>query len=106
MSEITIPTGCSVCLTCNGSTRRPVLPSEQGYKKIMSGYDATTDTMSCGNCGGQAMFGRALGYTRIDPATGLGCQHEYMGRNAGPLLHHLHLHEVWVLLRHRLWRLT
>lgn len=78
-----IPAGCAVCPTCNGTKRRPVLPSEQSYKKIMSGYDAATDTMACGNCGGQTMYGRSLGYTKIDPATGLGCEHEYTGRNAG-----------------------
>lgn len=83
MSETTIPAGCGVCPACNGTLRRPVLPSEEGYKKIMSGYDAATDTMACGNCGGQTMYGQSLGYTKIDPATGLGCLHEYTGRNAG-----------------------
>jgi DNA-directed RNA polymerase subunit RPC12/RpoP len=59
------------------------LPSEEQYKGIMSGYDKETDTMACRNCGGQTMYGKPLGYTAIDPETGLGCKHEYVGRDAG-----------------------
>lgn len=78
-----IPVGCAICPCCDGSTRRKVLPDEEQYKLIMSGYDKETDTMACGNCGGQTMSGLSTGYTRIDPSTGLGCNHEYVGRNAG-----------------------
>jgi hypothetical protein len=37
----------------------------------------------CDNCGGQTMYGKPAGYTKLDPKTGLGCLHEYHGRNAG-----------------------
>lgn len=83
MSDLTIPAGCGICPVCNGTTRRAVLPSEESYKKIMAGYDATTDTMPCHNCGGQTMFGKAVGYTKLDPETGMGCRHKYVGRKAG-----------------------
>lgn len=80
---ITVPEGQGICLCCSGSTRRPVHPNEERYKNIMAGYDKETDTMPCRNCGGQTMFGRALGYTKIDPATGLSCVHHFVGRSAG-----------------------
>jgi hypothetical protein len=82
-NPVTIPTGNAACPCCSGSTRRPVLPSEEQYKDIMSGYDKATDTMACRNCGGQTMYGKPLGYTKIDPETGLGCEHKYIGRDAG-----------------------
>lgn len=75
--------GHAVCPVCLGTKRRVVRPEEEQYKKIFSGYDKETDTLACGNCGGQTMSGRAQGFTKIDPKTGLGCSHEYKGRNAG-----------------------
>ena len=61
------------------------------WKGVLSYYDPETDTKTCQNCGGQTMYGKPLGYTKVDPNTppmqflidGLGCHHEYVGRNAG-----------------------
>lgn len=72
----------AVCPKCNGSTRQPLGPWE--WKNCMpAGYDKQTDTVACDNCGGQTMSLTATGRTRIDPATGLGCEHTYTGRQAG-----------------------
>ena len=72
------PTG--VCPVCNGSLRRPagITP----YKSVLAGYDSSTDTLACNNCGGQTMFGQPQG--RVPLRTdGTPCTHEYVGQNAG-----------------------
>ena len=84
--SITIPAGQGLCPCCNGTGRVPVPEDQQKYKHVMAGYDRATDTFPCQNCGGQYMFGRPLGFTKLDPETGLGCKHTYVGRSAGRCL--------------------
>jgi hypothetical protein len=73
----------AVCPACNGSTRRPVDEASKPYRSVLAGYRAQDDTLPCDNCGGQTMSLRATGRTPIDAATGLGCLHDYVGREAG-----------------------
>jgi len=79
-----IPEGHGVCPACSGTGRVPVPEHSQKYKNVIAGYDKATDTLACGNCGGQKMYGTALGYTKLrQPDDAQGCMHEYVGRNAG-----------------------
>jgi hypothetical protein len=55
------------------------------YKSVIAGYDKTTDTFGCNNCGGQYMFGRATGQVRLNNA-GEPCTHSYSGETAGRCL--------------------
>lgn len=75
----------ATCPKCNGSTRRPA--GDARYKKMTATYRESDDTFACDNCGGQTMSLTATGKTRIDPATGLGCLHEYAYRLAGNCYH-------------------
>jgi hypothetical protein len=81
-----IPAGHAVCPKCNGTTRRPYDythdPSGK-WRKGRATYRESDDTLACDNCGGQTMSLQAKGHTRIDPATGLGCMHNYVGRDGG-----------------------
>jgi DNA-directed RNA polymerase subunit RPC12/RpoP len=52
---------------------------------VIAGYDKTTDTFGCNNCGGQYMFGRATGQVRLNNA-GEPCTHSYSGETAGRCL--------------------
>lgn len=72
----------ATCPKCNGSGRRPC-PYLQSLKFRLATFDPKDNTLACDNCGGQTMSLRATGATRVDPATGLGCLHSYVGRNAG-----------------------
>jgi predicted RNA-binding Zn-ribbon protein involved in translation (DUF1610 family) len=82
-----MPNGHATCPKCKGTTRIPAPAHSEGYKTVISGYDRETDTFACDNCGGQTMSLHAVGHTRIDPATGLGCLHEFTGRKAGNCYH-------------------
>lgn len=73
----------TTCPKCAGTTRRAIPEHAQPYKKVMATYDAKTDTFACDNCGGQTMSLAATGFTRPDPATGMGCLHAYVGTAAG-----------------------
>lgn len=73
-----VPKGNDVCPDCHGTGKVELTEQERTY----SWYKNSTHRACC-NCGGQTMAGKALGYTKIDPATGKGCHHEYTGRNAG-----------------------
>jgi hypothetical protein len=73
----------ATCPVCNGTKRRPVPDHARPYVNVMSSYDPVTDTLGCNNCGVRGMSTRAMGIVRVDPATGLGCHHEYDGRKAG-----------------------
>lgn len=68
------------CPVCMGTGRR----SAEGvaYKSVMAGYDSTTDTLACDNCGGQTMYGRPTGKVPLR-SDGTPCVHEFVGRNAG-----------------------
>lgn len=80
-----IPVGYGVCPCCEGSGRVKLTEQDAWMRKWknLSYYDPETDTKTCQNCGGQTMYGKPMGYTKLDEATGKGCQHEYVGRNAG-----------------------
>lgn len=79
-----IPEGYAVCPCCNGTTRRLLPETSRCYADTLSGYDKTTDTLACNNCGGQTMSLKAVGYTKKPtPEATIGCKHEYEGRNAG-----------------------
>lgn len=77
-----IPAGHAICPVCNGTTRVPA-PAEYRRYTCLVGYDRETETLSCHNCGGQTMGLRALGYVKIDPSTGQGCAHEFVGESHG-----------------------
>lgn len=64
----------ATCPKCNGSGREPY---NGNWAHITAGY--RDGTVPCQNCGGQTMSMQATGQTRIDPATGLGCMHEFVG---------------------------
>ena len=85
-----IPTGYAVCPCCGGSGRQALTEGDKwmrSWKGGLSYYDPVSDTKNCQNCGGQTMYGKALGYTKVDPATGNGCEHTYVGRKAGNCYH-------------------
>jgi hypothetical protein len=73
----------ATCPKCSGTTR---IPASGPNKHVMYSYDKGDDTLACDNCGGQTMMGTATGLVRVNPATGLGCIHEYKGSNAGRCL--------------------
>lgn len=75
----------ATCPKCLGSGRRPCPESTRQYR--VATYRASDDTLACDNCGGQTMSLTATGQTRVDPATGLGCLHEYRGVKAGNCYH-------------------
>jgi hypothetical protein len=75
----------ATCPACNGSTRRPCPPTSRQYR--LATYRESDDTLACNNCGGQTMGLKATGVTRVDPATGLGCLHDYRGRQEGNCFH-------------------
>lgn len=72
----------ATCPKCNGTTRMPA----NDLNRSCYGYHKPSDTLPCNNCGGQRMELVATGVTTVDPTTGLGCMHEYKGRNAGRCL--------------------
>ena len=65
------------CPVCNGTTRSPVLADKKPYVKYgWFGYDATTDTVNCDNCGAQYQHGIPSGYVRKN-RDGRPCVHQY-----------------------------
>lgn len=84
---MTVHIPLATCPKCLGSTRRPWPSADHTYAPMTATYDRDTDTLACDNCGGQTMSLRATGQTRVDPATGLGCLHHYVGQRAGNCYH-------------------
>lgn len=74
-----IPKGYASCPTCNGTGIGAALTESE----LKYSWNKNKTHHTCGNCGGQTMNGKPLGYTKIDPNTGLGCLHTFIGRNAG-----------------------
>ena len=64
------------CPVCNGSTRVPPRESLRRYLPHIAGYDLSTDSLPCDNCGGQYMSLRAIGTVRLR-ADGTPCTHAY-----------------------------
>ena len=67
------------CPVCNGTKRVPYVGK---YAHIMAGYDKTTGTIPCGNCGGQYMSMTATGLVALRP-DGTLCTHAY--QETGPV---------------------
>lgn len=78
MTQIAFKTG--ICPVCNGTPRVPA--GDQQYKAILAGYDTTTDTLACKNCGGQTMACRGTGRVNLRP-DGTPCTHKYAGTQKG-----------------------
>lgn len=72
------------CPVCNGTSRRSA--SSEPYKTVYAGYDATTDTLPCYNCGSQYMFGKSSGKVRLRLDNNEPCVHSYKGQNVGRCL--------------------
>lgn len=72
------------CPVCNGTGRMPTPDNLRNYaeKNGWYGYSKEDDRVTCTNCGGQTMYGKATGktYLRDD---GTACEHEYTGRTKG-----------------------
>lgn len=73
-----VPKGYAECPCCKGTGLVELTEKEKLYS-----WNKDKTHRQCSNCGGQTMSGRALGYSKIDPNTGLGCEHTVTGRNAG-----------------------
>ena len=73
-----------ICPKCSGNK---VIPAgDCAHKTIMAGYDKHNDTFVCDNCGGQQMYGKALGVTYLRQ-DGSPCLHEYTSTKTGNCLH-------------------
>ena len=72
-----------VCPVCDGTKRVPAGDSK--YKHVIAGYDKTTDTFGCTNCGGQYMFGSPSGQVKLRE-DGTPCKHQYVSRYVGRCL--------------------
>lgn len=73
-----------VCPVCNGSGR--VAAGDSPYKHVIAGYDRSTDTFNCTNCGGQYMMLHPTGKVRLNKE-GEPCKHTYKSRTVGRCLH-------------------
>lgn len=72
------------CPVCNGTGHMycPDNIRQYGVRNGWYGYRAEDDTVTCTNCGGQTMGGRAFGTVRLRK-DGTPCKHEYVGHNKG-----------------------
>lgn len=77
-----VPKGYAECPCCKGTGLVELTEKEKLYS-----WNKNKTHRQCSNCGGQTMSGKALGYSKIDPNTGLGCEHTVTGRNAGRCYH-------------------
>jgi len=74
-----IPQGHAICPLCNGTGIGKAM-TEQDLKY---NWNKGKTHFPCNNCGAQTMSGKAMGWTKIDPTTKLGCHHSFVGKNAG-----------------------
>jgi len=65
-----------ICPVCNGTKREAVGERKRIYITTYRGYDSSTDTLTCTNCGGKSMYGEATGMSKIRP-DGTPCKHQY-----------------------------
>ena len=77
-----VPVGNAICPKCEGTGLLPLSEKDKQYS-----WNKDKTHYACINCGGQTMSGKAMGHTKIDPSTGLGCDHTFQGRNAGRCYH-------------------
>lgn len=73
------------CPVCMGTGRVPVPQEHERYKTMLAGYDRNTETLRCGNCGGQYMMGVATGKVGLD-RDGVPCTHDYEVRQIAACL--------------------
>ena len=73
------------CPCCTGTKRMPVPTQKQSYKKSLYGYEPTSDTLACSNCGSQYMFGQPSGVVSLR-SDGTPCLHEYSSSKGGRCL--------------------
>ena len=73
------------CLVCDGTGRIPANHADP-YHKRLAGYDKTTDTAPCRNCGGQTMSCVGTGQVWLRP-DGTPCVHEYEYKLLGNCWH-------------------
>jgi len=71
------------CPVCQGNKRVPA--GDHKYKHVMAGYDPTTDTLECRNCGGQYMWGGPRGEVPLN-RDGIPCTHLYDSATVGRCL--------------------
>lgn len=78
--------GMGTCPACNGNLRVPCeneSTRHYGLKYGWYGYDKETDTIPCGNCGGQYQWGNPTGEVLLRKDNGEPCVHEYRGYSKG-----------------------
>lgn len=73
------------CPVCNGTGRQAANADQKRYASVIAGYDTTNDTIKCGNCGGQYMFGSPSGQVKLNKS-GTACTHSYVSSNNGRCL--------------------
>jgi hypothetical protein len=75
------------CPACNGTGHMPCPDNLRGYgqRNGWYGYRAEDDTVTCTNCGGQTMYGRATGQVPLN-RSGEPCLHRYTSRTVGRCL--------------------
>ena len=74
-----IPAGNDICPKCQGTgIGDPLSEIDRKWS-----WNKNKTHHACHNCGAQTMSNKALGYTKIDPRTGKGCLHAFLGRQAG-----------------------
>src|SRR6478735_3420984 len=78
LSWYPVPKGHDTCPDCQGTGLVELTEQEKSQN-----WNKGKTHRQCTNGGGQTMSGKALGYSKIDPATGKGCHHNVTGRNAG-----------------------
>lgn len=76
-----IPPGQGLCPVCNGTGRAEAdfEVGDSARQHGWYGFQADDGKITCRNCGGQTMYGKATGLTRLR-ADGTPCKHEYGGQ--------------------------
>lgn len=90
----------ATCPVCVGTLRIPIPEASRKWVDILGGYDVTTDTLPCNNCGAQHMFGVSMGKVFTRNVTSEACVHEYTGTKIGNCLYQydcIHCPETYVI---------
>lgn len=70
------------CPVCNGTKRQPYTGLAR-YADQLAGYSKLDNTIPCGNCGGQYMYGSPTGLVKHNHQ-GIPCTHEYKVQATSP----------------------
>ena len=72
------------CPVCEGTGRMPTPDHLRNYAEQYGwyGYDKADDCCTCNNCGGQTMYGKPTGRSRLRE-DGTPCKHEYTSYQRG-----------------------